>query len=140
MTVNLSRWHEESVGVEYGPLVFGLRIGEEWRPVRGTGPYATYAVYPRDPWNFGLVIGNLEAPAASFRVERGTVAAQPWTLTAAPIRIIAQAKRLPMWQQYNGVTGAIPWSPIRSREQPQEVVLIPYGCTKLRIAEFPFIE
>ncbi len=140
MTVRVSRWHEESVGVEYGPLVFGLRIGEEWKPIRGTGSYATYAVYPKDPWNVGLVIANLEKPAESFRVDRGTVAAQPWTLSAAPIRIMAQAKRLPMWQQYNGVTGPIPWSPVRSQEQPQEVVLIPYGCTKLRISEFPFIE
>lgn len=140
MTVRVSRWHEESVGVEYGPLVFGLRIGEEWKPIRGTGSYATYAVYPKDPWNVGLVISNLEKPAESFRVDRGTVAAQPWTLSAAPIRIMAQGKRLPMWQQYNGVTGPIPWSPVHSKEQPQEVVLIPYGCTKLRISEFPFIE
>jgi DUF1680 family protein len=138
--VRLSRWHEESVGVEYGPLVFGLRMREEWTAVRGTGPYATYAVTPKDPWNFGLIIGNLEKPAESFRVERGAVAAQPWTLVDAPIRIFARAKKLPMWQQYNSVTGPIPWSPVRSKEEPQEIVLIPYGCTKLRISEFPFVE
>jgi hypothetical protein len=48
MEVRLSRWHEESVGVERGPLVFALRIGEEWRKMKGEEPYATYAVYPKE--------------------------------------------------------------------------------------------
>ncbi len=140
MNLRLSRWHEESVGIEYGPLVFALRINEEWKKVRGEGPYATYAVYPKDPWNFGLIMPNPEKPFEGVHVEHAPVQAQPWTLAAAPIRIVLPAKRLPMWQQYNSVTGPIPWSPLRSKEPVQDVVLIPYGCTKLRISEFPFVE
>jgi rhamnogalacturonyl hydrolase YesR len=140
MEVRLSRWHEESVGVERGPLVFALRIGEEWRKMKGEEPYATYAVYPKDPWNYGLAIQDFEKPGTSFTVQQTEVAPQPWTIEKAPVRILAKARKIPEWQKYGGITGPIPWSPIKSKEPTEEVTLVPYGCTKLRISEFPVID
>lgn len=140
MEVRLSRWHEESVGVERGPLVFALRIGENWQKIKGREPYATYAVYSHDPWNFGLVIQDFEKPAASFIVQESEVALQPWTIEKAPVRILAKARKIPEWQKYGGITGPIPWSPIKSKEPMEEVTLVPYGCSKLRISEFPVID
>jgi hypothetical protein len=73
-------------------------------------------------------------------VQQNEVAPQPWTIEKAPVRIIAKAKKIPAWQKYGGITGPIPWSPITSIEPTEEVTLVPYGCTKLRISEFPVID
>jgi hypothetical protein len=140
MKIRLSRWFEESVGVERGPLVFALGLKEDWIRVRGEGPYATYAVSSPDPWNFGLVLSENADPDTLFSVERRPVAPQPFTLAASPLLLRGKAKRIPEWQEYGGFTGPIPWSPIRSRQPQEEIVLVPYGCTKLRISEFPIAE
>jgi len=57
-----------------------------------------------------------------------------------PISVNIKANRLPIRQLERGSTGKlpIPSNPARTVEkQEEEVTLIPYGCTTLRISEFP---
>lgn len=140
MEVRLSRWHEEALGVERGPLVYALKMTEQWKKVKGEGRYASYEVTSPDPWNYGLVIQDFRNPSTSFQVVRTEVPLQPWTVNAAPIQLVAKAKRIPDWKLYGGITGPIPWSPVPSSEPVEEMVLIPYGCTRLRISEFPIAQ
>ena len=48
-----------------------------------------------------------------------------------------KARRIPAWVIENGSPADVPSSPIISSEPLEELTLIPYGCTNLRITEFP---
>jgi hypothetical protein len=148
MRVTLSRWHENAVAVERGPLTYALKIGAEWKKVENTRDPVRfgdwyYEVRPTTPWNFGLLQTPDDKIDEAFVVTKSdSVAAFPWTTKDAPIRITAQARRLPHWQLYNESAGPLPFSiqhGARASADVEEITLIPYGCTTLRIAEFPVV-
>ena len=49
-------WHQDSVALDRGPLVYSLRIGEDWRKLRDKAPAADWEVLPATPWNYALAI------------------------------------------------------------------------------------
>ena len=59
----------------------------------------------------------------------------------APVVLHARARRLPAWQKHPDLynAGDPPVSPARADTPEENVDLVPYGCTRLRIAEFPVI-
>lgn len=138
MDVRLTRWHRNSLGVERGPLVYALAVGEAWRKLRGSEPCPDWEVHPTTPWNFGLVVDPAD-PAASFRVESGPVGFQPFDPVNAPVRLVGRGRRIPEWQLVDNSAGPLPESPVASAEPEEEVVLVPYGCARLRVSEIPQI-
>jgi len=65
----------------------------------------------------------------------------PWNLKKAPIALHMKAKRLPEWQLVNGA----PKFPDKktlansTSDVTEKITLVPYGCTTLRITEFPVV-
>lgn len=149
MKVTTDTWYENSISVERGPLVYALEIQEEWvRKDNSSDPIHGefyWEVHPKSPWNYGLV--DFDDPEEAFDVtvdERKLDSNWYWNLESAPIVITAKAKRIPYWTLYNGMTGPIPYSrmygnPVIRDKREETIRLIPYGCTTLRISEFPVI-
>ncbi len=165
MKVSLNRWVENSVSVERGPLVYSLKIREEWSAVESDDRWGNYKeVHPLDPWNIGLLEAAVMDPEAGFEfisISKGgeggiedEVSSKegkqdwqeeriyPWTLENAPVLLRTKGRIIPDWKLSREMAGPLPHSlPLKHLQGDPllEVTLIPYGCTTLRITEFPVV-
>jgi len=142
MEIRLSRWFENSLGVERGPLVYALKVEEEWRERKTKDSDDSFwEVSPTSPWNYGIPAKATDSLDFSVK-ETGKVELMPWNLKNAPLQITTKGKRLPYWGLYENSAGKIPNSSESTRDwdtPTEDIILVPYGCSTLRIAEFPVI-
>ena len=142
-TLKASHWYANAATVERGSLLFGLRIGEAWKRVEGDDSYGDYSeCHPTSPWNFGLLADDVANVHNSFQLHRreGTLADNPWNLQNAPLELRGRGQQIPEWEEANLTAGRLSPSPVKVQAiQPVPITLIPYGCTTLRIGEFPTI-
>lgn len=140
MEIRLSEWGQNSRGIERGPLVYALRVEESWSEVKTDEWEDTFfEVRPASPWNYALL--ETGEGAAPFEVkESEDIADMPWSLLNVPVSITTRGARLPYWVLENNSAGTVP---VRNMEQDlerlenEEITLIPYGCSTLRISQFP---
>ena len=149
MQVSCSRWYDNSAVIERGPLLYALKMNENWTR-KETDPSEKvrygdwyYEVTSDTPWNFCLSSETIRKDGLerSCTVVRNDVdkSLYPWTLENAPISIRIPARPMPDWTAYRGSTGHIQYFTQQGGDLGEEQIieLIPYGCTTLRITEFP---
>jgi len=145
MKIKYDYWYENSVAIERGPLTFALKIGENWKKVDNNDKYGKfyYEVEPLSPWNYGLIESSLSNLSDNYVVVKRNVTpnSYPWNPENCPIEIRTKGVRIPFWTIYNGSAGPLPYSTQYQlkTDAPEQITLIPYGCTTLRISEFPLV-
>jgi hypothetical protein len=149
MRTKTSVRYNDALAIERGPLVYALKIGEEWTRVNADKPHrelphGDFEVRPTTPWNYGLIVDECRLESSVVFEER-PVGDRPFSPEGAGVVARARGRRIPAWrivQEWAGELSPpdVAWAdPSRApSDQPiEEVTLIPYGCTKIRITEFP---
>lgn len=133
--------------VKKGPLVYSVRIGEEWkeikendiemkelhqsvpikRSVQPVFPYCDYEITARSPWNYAYV-------SEPYGYEEKEIGRYPFSPSEAPVQMRIRAVPVE-WPCKNGICSETPGE-ICGEET--EITLIPYGCTNIRMTEVPY--
>jgi len=140
--------YNESIAIERGPLVYSLKLAEEWTQVNKDkphreAPHGDWEVRPTSNWNYGVCVDNGAPVGLTF--EERPVGGTPFSPDGAGMLARVSARKIPSWKLVNGWAGEISpsdqeWadpSKVVSKEPVETVELIPYGCTNIRITEFP---
>lgn len=128
---------DDMVCVWRGPLLYSIAIDEKWERVEyicggveRKFPYCDYYIYPTSKWNYALADDTFEVKendvVSGFRGDE-----PPVEMTAKMFEV--------EWEFANGYCSPKPKS-LKPISTIQNVRLIPYGCTNLRMTEIPYIK
>ncbi len=121
------------VTLRRGPLLLALPVEATRRVLRGQEPFADYEMLPRSEWRYGIV----ESELAQARIEQSEPGNQPFGGDAPPLRVRIPLAPAPQWRIRQHGAGPAPPPYRAAPDALEERTLVPYGCTRLRIAQFP---
>jgi len=139
--------------VERGPLVYSLRVPEQWLSFKGPdhGPgkeveIKSYRLLPTKNalWNYALIV-NRDHPEKDLELTPLDVPknATPWDGTSA-IGLRVKARRVLNWQMEGDpdhpMTPGFPFHPMNCSTQIETLTLVPFGTTRLRMTYLPIID
>ena len=151
MRLSSSSWFNRSVSIERGPLVFALDVPFDEREVVRPRPAGVPAsamhrgyieYHPIRPWNFAIPEKAINDLNKQIKLdESDVISLNPWSRTSSPIQLTTYGVRLPQWRLDRDSAANPPLSPVEANPdcELQQIRLIPYGATTLRIAEFPVV-
>jgi hypothetical protein len=133
--------YNDAISVERGPLVYSLSPTEGWTQINKDNPlrqlpHADFEVRSRSSWNYGLLL-DPDRPEAGLEFHERQVGDVPFSPAGAGMVAAVRGRRLPRWQMRHGWTAETPPGVQPSEEPLEELELLPYGCTNIRVTEFP---
>ncbi|MBN1466587.1 glycoside hydrolase family 127 protein [candidate division KSB1 bacterium] len=164
MQVRAEKRYNDAIAIRRGPLYFALRIEKEFNEISFTEksfasiPYKgsrDWEIRPTSDWNYGLAIDPDDSAAEIIAdlfpiydypfADRGDLVY--WELWdshvswqhEAPVVLHMPARKIPFWGLKNNSADDPPAGPLTVDTELETVELVPYGCARLRIAEFPLV-
>jgi hypothetical protein len=128
-----------SLVIERGPLVYSLPVRCSWKQLRGKAPFADWEVFPLSPWNYALQVDPV-FPEESVTFQFKGLTRRPFSADHPPIVAKVKGRRVPWWTLDKNAAGPVPESPVESDQPLEDLTLVPYGCTSLRVTEFPVLK
>jgi uncharacterized protein len=139
MKALVTKRYNETTALERGPLVYSLKLGETWTRVNADKPHrelphGDFEVRASTPWNYAVRMN-----AAEIRFEERPVGDKPFSPEGAGMAATVPGRKVPGWKLSHG--WAAEPEPVKqtSRETLEQLTLIPYGCTNIRVTEFPVL-
>jgi hypothetical protein len=162
MVIRVEKNNNNSLSVLRGPLYFSLRIDKEYKSVKiNYDNFAfkgsiDWAISPKSAWNYGLLI-DTKFIMRGLKVTENQVGRYPFSdkgdmiwsadsgkytssIQDAPVIITARGIKIPEWTMKNNSADIPPPSPVKPEGDPEIITLVPYGCARLRITEFPVMD
>lgn len=165
MKIRLSHWPRGGVGIERGPLTYALGIEEDRRidkeGTKSSKRFPAWSLYPVSRWNYALAVDK-KALGDGIEIVRRPFSLDPWSIDTAPVELRVPARRVSNWRivkrksivygthpdgsKKKKLKGSFMFTPQlpnaatldkRLGKKVETITLVPYGCTKLRIAVFP---
>jgi Uncharacterized protein conserved in bacteria len=142
MEIRASFWCNDSVGLEYGPLVLALGLGEEWKTIGGYSAFPDRAIESASPWNYALRLEEGGAVRVEG-IERSALPASGFSFARdqAPLVVRVRGRRVPSWGMERNSAAVPPRSPLAEAAlDPTEerLDLVPYAFARLRVSQFPW--
>ncbi len=125
-----------------GPLVYAWPVAEQWQPINQDlpgheMPHGDYEVLPAGQWQYGIKLEQA-VESEAIKWEEKAVGECPFSPDGAPVAATIKARPVD-WPVVDG--SAAPQPADRAPIGPPEALrLIPYGCTNLRLTEFPLLD
>ena len=138
MTPRILNSYQGAVSVVKGPLLYTPLIEENAKKVvdgfKTSEEFPAYDITPASTWNYALSAG------ARISVDSMKVEKYPWLPENAPVRLKVEAYRVPSWKMTGRSTPALPEPGFAVRETAEEIVMVPSGCTRIRMTALPEIK
>lgn len=162
MNIRAEKRYNNSLSLLRGPLYFSLRIDKEYKSVKINYDNFSYKgsidweIDPKSPWNYGIMLDRNNL-ARGVEIKENEVSRYPfadrgdmiwsadsakyirWDKDAAVV-ITTRGMKIPEWTLKDNSADTPPPSPVKPESTTEVIQLVPYGCAKLRITEFPVID
>ena len=162
MKLRTEKRYNNSLSILRGPVYFSLRIDKEYKSVKinydnfGYKGSVDWEINPKSAWNYGLLVSEANI-MRGIKIQENPVSSYPfsdkgdmvwsadsgkyvaWTQDA-PLVVTARGIKIPEWTMKNNSADVPPLSPVKPEGDPEIITLVPYGCARLRITEFPVMD